>query len=330
MTELQGQTGWTARRVAIVGAGAMGTSLAAILGRRVPTIVVCRNPERAAELFQHGARTHGAIEASSRPIVVSNIEDLERVGGVSVLFVTTKTTAIAHVAAQLKPRLAALSDQPEGLFVVSYQNGIDPGRQMTELLENRRVVRMVLNFGATMRCGGVEVTLNAPPHQIGAPGNAFARETGMIARLLSEAGLETVASDDIERPVWFKGILNASMNPVAALVNSTVAQVMRSPSRTIVDRLLHEAIAVARAEGLDLGTDVMERAVAMLERAGEHTPSMVEDIRSGRESEVGQLNRQIIEHARRVGVPTPTHEIIDSLIETFDWKIYEGRRGEVA
>lgn len=306
----------------------MGTSLAAIIGQKVPTVLVCRNPRRAAELFEHGAVTTGLIKASSRPIIVSSIADLATTGGVSVLFVATKTTAIPSVAAELKPLLPRISDQPEGPFVVSYQNGIEPGRQLLTLLDYTRVLRMVLNFGATMRDHrAVEITLNAQPHHIGTVDHSFDPICRQVAQVLSSAGLETEYDSHIERHVWAKSVINASMNPVAALVNSPVGQVLDSPARIIVDRLLREGIAVAQAEGRDLGGEAfLERAYTILHTAQDHTPSMVEDIRSGHESEVGQLNRQILDHGRRLGIPTPTHEVIDALIETFDWKIYAIKR----
>ena len=318
------QPPWDLNRVGIIGAGAMGTSLAAIIGQKVPTVLVCRNPRRAAELFEHSAVTTGLIRASSRPIIVSCIADLATIGGVSVLFVATKTTAIPSVAAELKPLLAEVSDHPEGLFIVSYQNGIEPGRQLLALLEYPRVLRMVLNFGATMRDHrAVDITLNAPPHHIGTVDQAFEPICRQVAQVLSDAGLETNYDADIEQHVWAKSVINASMNPVAALVNSPVGQVLDSPARIIVDKLLREGIAVAQAQGRDLGGEAfLKRAYEVLQKAECHTPSMVEDIRSGRESEVGQLNRQILDHGRRLGVPTPTHEVIDALIETFDWKIY--------
>lgn len=146
-----------------------------------------------------------------------------------------------------------------------------------------------------------------------------------LAGALTSGGLPTAFASDIERRVWMKGIVNAAMNPIAALVNSSVGEALDSPARLIVERLLVEGEAVARAEGLAMGEDFVARAMEALEAARSHTPSMVEDIRRGRESEVGQLNRQVLEHARRVGVSTPTHEVIDALIETFDWKVY--RRG---
>ena len=107
---------------------------------------------------------------------------------------------------------------------------------------------------------------------------------------------------------------------------------LNSPSRMIVDRLLEEGLSVAQAKGFKLDCGFVANAYGMLDSAHNHTPSMVEDIRQGRESEVGQLNRQIIEHARELALATPTHEIIDVLIETFDFQTYArgGKRDRVA
>ncbi|GAB5495673.1 MAG: hypothetical protein Phyf2KO_07530 [Phycisphaerales bacterium] len=49
---------------------------------------------------------------------------------------------------------------------------------------------------------------------------------------------------------------------------------------------------------------------------------MVTDIRGGREPEIGQLSRQVIARGRRLGVPTPTHDTYEALIETFGWTAY--------
>jgi 2-dehydropantoate 2-reductase len=290
----------------------------------VPVVIVCRDPDRAATIFRHGARATGLLVAESRPIVVRSVADLRAVGGVSVAFVTTKTNSIPTVADELRPLMGAIGDQPGAPYLVSYQNGIEPGRQLMAMVGDDRVLRMVLNFGAVLRReeGVAEVTLSAPPHAIGCLDPAHRVVCERIASMLSRAGLETIFDERIERRVWAKGLINAAVNPVAALVNADVGQVLDSPARDIVERLLREGIAVARAEGIDLGEDPFGSMQEVIGAARSHTPSMVEDIRAGRESEVGQLNRQVIEHARRLGIATPTHEVIDALIETFDWKAY--------
>lgn len=315
---------WRLERAAVVGAGAMGSSLAAALAASTPTVLICRNPDRAARLHRDGVVVRGLLEARARPIVLRSLGELAALGGASVVFVATKTTAIPQVAAELKPLLNGLGMHGHETFVVSYQNGIEPGRQLMGLLECDRVLRMVLSFGAVLdeTDGAVRVTLHAPPHSIGCMNPAHRGVCGLLASALERGGLPARFTEQIEEQVWAKGIVNAAMNPIAALVNGSVGEVLESPSRLIVERLLMEGEAVARREGLELGDGFVSRAFGFLGEASAHTPSMVEDIRRGRESEVGQLNRQILEHAARVGVSTPTHEVIDSLIETFDWRVY--------
>src|SRR5690606_10226356 len=106
-----------------------------------------------------------------------------------------------------------------------------------------------------------------------------------LAEGLTSAGFETQYDPDIERQVWTKSLLNAAMNPVAALVNLSVGEVLASPSRAVVERLLCEGIDVARAAGIALDEDFQERGMAAIARASDHLPSMVHDIRHGRESE---------------------------------------------
>lgn len=322
-----GAVDWQPRSVGIVGAGVMGLSLAALLGQTVPVTLVCRDPDRAATLFRQGAVVRGGLEATSHPIVVRRIADLGRVGGVSAVFVATKTTAIDAVAKELAPLMDGLGDQPDAPFVVSFQNGIEPGRQMIDRLGDPRVLRMVLNYGARLASdGAAEVTLSRPPHHIGCLDPAYWDVCRALARTLTESGLETNATRDIEPDVWMKGIVNAAAGPVAALTDASVGETLDSPAGRIVGRLLEEGVAVAHAEGIDLGERPLDRMWAMLDTARPHTPSMVEDIRAGKPSEVGQLNRQIIDHAGRAGTPVPTHELIASLIDAFDWRVF--RRSE--
>jgi len=314
-------------RAAVIGAGSMGTLIAAALGQVMPVVLVCRSNERASQLFKWGARSEGLIKAESRPIIVRSLDEVPNAGGASLLIVATKTTAIPSVSEDIKRVLNDLCRDPKGPLVVSFQNGIDPGRELVERIEHERVLRMVLTLGAQLTPDGrsAHVSLNQAPHAIGSidPGLRCAGER--VAALFTSGGLETAYSDDIEASVWAKGIMNASVNPVSALVNCTVGDVLDSPSEAIVLRLMHEGIAVARAAGIGLPETYEQRSVELLEFARPHVPSMVEDIRNGRESEIGQLNRQIIAHGRRLGVPTPTHETIDALIETFDWKVYRRR-----
>jgi 2-dehydropantoate 2-reductase len=307
------------RRIAIVGAGPMGLSLAALASARMPAVLVVRDAARAARIRAGGIRLEGALTAFGRPDVVGAIDDLERIHPIDLVFIATKTTAIAEVCEALRPHL------PELPYLVSYQNGIDPGRTIIRTLGTRRVVRMVLRYGAVLdddgAAGGptwVRATFHEPPHWVGGEGEAlaFARR---LAPAIDALGLPMRFAPDIEREAWRKGIENAAGNPVAALVRAPLGELLRSPARGLVSRLIDEGIAVARAAGIDVAASFREEALARMSGAGRHLPSMAQDVLAGRETEITELNEQIARRGREVGVATPAHDAIVELISALDW-----------
>lgn len=311
-------------RIAVIGAGAMGCSLAAALGHSCDVVMIVRDSERANRIRADGVTLRGLSNARARPHVVPRIADLGALGPVDAVFVATKTTAIDAVSNELAPALRQPGVAEAGPFVVSFQNGIESGRWLRDRLAYPYVLRMVVNYGARLHAdGAVDLLFSRPPHAIGSPDPRLRRACDALASTLTRGGMETVVAEDIERVAWFKGVMNAAMNPVAALINGGVGEVLDSPARDIVEGLLGEALDVASAEGIRLGSDARARVWARLECARAHTPSMVEDIRDGRPSEVGQLNRQVIEHGARVRIATPTHRLITSLIDAFDWRAFQ-------
>lgn len=330
-----GQDSWrdpVLRRVAIIGAGAMGCSLAALIAPHIETLIVVRDAARAARIEAGGIALQGAIEGVGRPRVVRAIRDLAAIHPIDLVFIATKTTAIPAVCAEMEPDLLQLP------YLVSYQNGIEPGREIIRRLGTPRVIRMVLHYGAHLGgahldepgldethegCAGdaplrVQVNFHAPPHFAGGEGaaeQAFARG---LARRLSEIGLPTQFAADIDVEVWRKGLLNAATNPVAALTREPVNGLLHGPARPLVERLLDEGLAVADAAGIGLGGDARARALAALEAAADHLPSMAEDVIAGRSTEITQLNVQIAARGAALGVATPTHNTIVELIRAID------------
>lgn len=308
------------RCIAVIGAGAMGASLAALTAPHVPTVLVARSPERDGRIRRAGIRLEGAIEAFGRPSVVGSIDDLADIHPIDLVFIATKTTAIPAVCAAMRPHLAELP------HLVSYQNGIEPGRTIIRLLGTSKVVRMVLNYGAAIvepesssSPFRVRVAFHEPPHFVGGEAGTqeFARS---LAPELTRMGLPTEFAGDIDREVWRKALLNAATNPVAALVRASIGELLTSPARPLIERLLAEGLAVARAAGIDVGAGYEAEARRYLEQATMHMPSMAEDVIAGKPTEITELNEQISARGDAAGVPTPTHDAVIELIRTFDWR----------
>lgn len=308
------------RRIAIVGAGPMGASLAAITSAHVPTVLVVRNRARAERIRTHGVTVEGALAAQGRPDVVLSIDDLAGVSAVDLVFIATKTTAIPEVCKALRPHLGELP------YLVSYQNGIEPGRTIIHTLGTPRVLRMVLRYGAVIdEAGGsdgplrVRVGLHDPPHFVGGEGEAlvFARA---LAPVIDRMGLPMEFTEEIEDVAWRKGIENAAGNPVAALVQAPLGELLDSPARSLIERLLDEGIAVARAAEIEIEPSFREAVLRTMAGGRNHLPSMARDVLAGRPTEITQLNEQIARRGREFGIPTPTHDAVLDLVRVFDWR----------
>jgi len=312
------------RRIAVIGAGPMGASLAAMSSPHVPTVLVARNADRAERIRTAGIDLVGAMSAHGRPDIAPSIEALAGIHPIDLVVIATKTTAIPEVCRALLPHLRDLP------YLVSYQNGIEPGRTIIEMLGTPRVVRMVLLYGAAIEESAagdplrVRVGLHDPPHFVGGEGEAldFARR---LAPVIDAMGLPMRFTEDIEGEAWRKGMANAAGNPVAALVQAPLGELLESPARALIERLLDEGITVARASGIDLSPSYRGSVLATMAAGRSHLPSMAHDVREGRPTELTQLNEQIARRGRELGVPTPTHDAVIDLIRVFDWRARRGR-----
>jgi 2-dehydropantoate 2-reductase len=149
-----------------------------------------------------------------------------------------------------------------------------------------------------------------------------------IEGLLVSAGLRARAFPDLRPAQWSKLIFNATVNTVAALTNlphvgAFAAVDAATDLGRLVRDLMDEGKAVAAAAGVELHEDPWEMNVHAVQRgetlAAEghyaHVPSMLEDVRSGRPTEVDFITGALVREASRHGVPVPLHTAMYRLVK---------------
>jgi 2-dehydropantoate 2-reductase len=149
-----------------------------------------------------------------------------------------------------------------------------------------------------------------------------------IEALLVSSGLCARAFPDLRPAQWSKLIFNATVNTVAALtdlphVGAFAAVDAQTDLGRLVRDLMDEGKAVAAAAGVELHEDPWEMNVHAVQRgetlAAEghyaHVPSMLEDVRSGRPTEVDFITGALVREAERHGVPVPLHTAMYRLVK---------------
>jgi len=284
--------GSSRRPLAVVGAGPVGTVLAAAListGERV--VVVESDPMRRRHLAEEGLQVAGRPSLPAGE-VVGSVADLARLEPRAVCL-CTKTYSLPAILPPLRRAL------PRDAMVVCLQNGVGPEAEAARVFSARRVARGVLNFAAGLSRGTGQVTLRwqegpnllGPAHHAGLPGLAE------LATRLQQAGLPTrvTGRDQVRREVFYKTILSAGLGPLCAVRGITMGEAMAlSVTRETARQVLREGLAVAEAVGHAFGPDALDRAMAYLDQGGDHLPSMAIDLARGRPTEIEAINGRIV------------------------------------
>jgi 2-dehydropantoate 2-reductase len=148
------------------------------------------------------------------------------------------------------------------------------------------------------------------------PKPASMAEVEVLATLLTESGMETLAMEDSRGAQWTKLIFNAATNPVGALTGLAHGVACDVPAlRKVISGLVAEGVAVAESMGIELDSDPEKLVDHAREVAYHHKASMLQDVLVRRSTEVAALNGGIVTFGRKTGVRTPLNQAIWALME---------------
>jgi 2-dehydropantoate 2-reductase len=305
------------RKFAVIGAGPVGAIVAAFLTRGGYEVTLCDViPSLLAPALNPGIIIEGADRLQEKVAkTTTRIDDLVK-DPPDVIMVTVKATALPLIASALEDFVA------EGRYVVSWQNGIDTELVLAKNLGAKSVMRGVVNYGCVpIKAAHVRIAFHHRPHYLQEL-DPQSREAAIgICQVFTECGLDTDHTDQIANKVWRKAVLNACMNPICAVTGKTMVETIIDPILfNLVEALIKEGVAVARANEFFLGSDFYPYCINYIKNAGNHKPSMLQDIEAGRRTEIDYINGKIVEYGLQAGMDTPYNTMIRGLVKALEPK----------
>jgi 2-dehydropantoate 2-reductase len=304
------------RRVCVVGAGVIGSLYAAHLSRVAKVSVLVRRPEQA-EALRGGLRVSGKSEFVG---AVSAMSDPDELADFDLGILATKATDLEAAAGRLGGRFP-------GATMMTIQNGL--GAEEILRAQGAWPVLSAVTFMSGVRHSDAHVEYELDTETWLGPyaGTTTFERAREVEELLVAGGLRARAFPDLRPAQWSKLIFNATVNTVAALTDlphvSAFAAVSEPTDLGVLVRdLMDEGKRVAAAAGVEVHEDPWEMNVLAVKRgeteaaagAYAHVPSMLEDVRSGRRTEVDFITGALVREARRLGVPVPLHEAMYRLV----------------
>jgi 2-dehydropantoate 2-reductase len=302
---------------AVVGAGPVGCIVAAFLAQGGYEVTLCDViTDLLAPAMDPGIIIEGAENLQQKVTrTITNIDDLAG-HDPDVIIITVKAHALPLIASAIEGFARG------GMYVVSWQNGIDTELELSKILGKTPVMRAVVNYG----CGligpaHVRIPFHHPPHYIQELDPASRQAAEGIAEAFSKCGLQTEHTSEIISMVWRKAVMNSCMNPVCAVTGMTMSGVMKDPIvYQTVDNLVKECLKVARANEINVGWDFYPHAMEYMDNAGDHKPSMLMDIEANRRTEIDFMNGKFVQYGKRAGIDTPFNHTLWTLVKGLESK----------
>jgi 2-dehydropantoate 2-reductase len=297
------------RRVAVVGAGVIGSLYAAHLARVAEVAVLCRREEHARALNERGLRVSGRHDFEAR---VAAATEPAALGDPDLAIVATKSTEVAAAVSRLERHWP-------GAAVMTVQNGLGSEEEVRRYGDWPLISAVTFMSGTRHADTHVEYILDTETW-LGPFGDTPFALVEEVAGLLVAAELKARAFPDLRPAQWSKLIFNSTVNTVAALTGLPHDPHFAARDRLedlghLVHGLVDEGKQVAAAAGIELHEDPWEMNVLATRRGSSHYPSMLEDVEAHRPTEVDHITGALVREAERLGVPVPLQAAMYRLVK---------------
>jgi 2-dehydropantoate 2-reductase len=334
-------------RVAIYGAGAMGTILGAFLTECNPDTeidLISKNKPHIEAMKQNGAQILCSANDRTMNIKVRALLPEEMSGKYDILFLMTKQRENEKILQFLKGYLHAES------AVCTTQNGLPEG-SVAKVVGAENTYGAACAWGATFIGNGkVELTssLDSMSLQIGAY-DGKGEKLSALKELLKGVGevcgnpdfLQT--TDNLVGARWSKLSINAAFSGLSVVTGLTFGEIAkRRKTKPIALGILRECFAVTSAAGIRLekmqGYDMKKllggesffgkcKALFVLPIAMKKhkrlLSGMLKDVQNGKKCEIDYVDGMVCRYGDAYGVDTPLCDKVVELVHGIETGLYE-------
>ncbi len=189
---------------------------------------------------------------------------------------------------------------------------VDLGGVIAKHIPAPLVVGAIVYMSCSLAGPGIVTHTSGVRLPLGEPSGDRTERIRLLSSALRDAGIKAPVRNNIRHELWVKLMGNAAFNPLSALTRKTLAELTDSPEGLrLTEAIMDEVRQVASAVGVQIALS-NERRIAGARAAGDHKPSMLQDLEQGRVAELDALLGAVLELADRYHVSTPTLRVIDA------------------
>jgi 2-dehydropantoate 2-reductase len=297
-------------RIAVVGAGGVGGYFGGRLAAAGADVRFLARGAHLEALRSRGLTVHSFRGDFHLPRVTAT-DDPRAIGPVDIVLFTVKLYD-AEAATALLPPLVG----PD-TAVIPLQNGVDGVDIVSRVVGREHTAGGTVYVAAVISEPGV-IRHSALDHLIF--GELDGTRSPRLQRLFDAckpAGFEVTLSDNIRIDIWTKFVRLSVFSGMTAVTRCAIGPIVADANLyAMLKTAVRETMAVARAKGIAVPDQVIDDVDRSYRGLPPHMKSsMLQDLERGRRLELPWLSGAVVRIGREVGVPTPTHQFITTVLQ---------------
>jgi len=297
-------------KILIFGSGGLGGYFGSQLATFNEDVHFIARGEHLDAMQNFGLRVISSLGNTHKKVV--NVSDTVADYGIAdVVFVTVKLYDTIAAAEAIRPAVGSKT------MLVSFQNGVSGAEILSGTYGYERVIGGSSSIAARiLKPGVVEHTGSMALLAFGEWDGKARTRTKDLFEACTKAGINVKLSKNINVVIWSKFIFLAAFAGITSTFRQSIGPIFKdSEKRTLFKRALEETLAIARASGVVISDDLVDKRMAFAAGLPEEMySSMYHDLNAGKRLELPWLSGAVVDFGHEVGIKTPVHQFfVDEL-----------------
>ena len=297
-------------KAGIVGAGALGLLFAHSFHEHMINFAIYEvNREIVDDIKRNGINLlRDGVSKNIGPAIDSSPEILR---DCDVIFLFVKSYSTLGAVSDIKDSISQDS------VIVSLQNGLGNVEEIKKFIDTDRIVYGSTTIGAAKSSFSTVVAGGSGIINIG---GVDKESTIKVDSLLKKSGFDSRIIDDPDSAIWNKAIINAGINPIAAILNIPNGGILSNIyALTLQENVIREGTDAAIANNIEINFDeILQTTRDVCKKTSENLCSMLQDIRNFRKTEIESINGKIIEYGEKTGLNMSFNKSLYMLIKSME------------
>lgn len=206
--------------------------------------------------------------------------------------------------------------------VLSLQNGVDNESHIARIVGDERTIGgLAVRIGGHIIQPGVVEAKGVAQVVFGQwPNSQLVKKHEVIDALdkaFSEANIDAFQSDDIQRELWRKLMINNGVNPISVLTEWDSQKITSHPiyGKTVY-KMMQETACAAKADNVLMTANDVNEMFELISNFDAIKTSMLVDYEKGRPLELEDISGSVIKRCQAQGLDCSTTELISALVAT--------------